>query len=167
MTLELDLDMAIIKIDELIAQNEIELAKNELEELLFDAPDFGKAHGYLGWIFANFYNNNKRAELHFLYSIKFDPEFVGAYINYSIMLLKSVRVKEAKEILDGALLRDALDKSLIYEVYADVFEFEGKLSKAVKMLKRALKFSIDPFQQEHLITSLKRLKRKRWMLLSF
>jgi tetratricopeptide (TPR) repeat protein len=167
MTLELELDIAIIRIDELIAQNEIELAKNELEELLFDAPDFGKVHGYLGWIYANFYNNKERAELHFLYSIKFDPKFVGAYINYALLLLKSNRVGEAKEILNGGLMQNEIDKSLIYEVYADVHEMEGKINKAFSMLKSALKLSNDPFQSEHLISNIKRLRRKRWALFLF
>lgn len=167
MTLELELDIAIIRIDELIAQNEIETARNELEDLLYEAPDFGKAHGYLAWIYANFYNNTERAELHFLYSIKFDPKFVGAYVNYALLLLKSNKVGEAKEILNGALLQNEIDKSLIYEVFADVYEMEGKIFKSISMLKSALKLSNDPFQSEHLISSIKRLRRKRWALFLF
>ena len=134
---------------------------------MFEAPDFGKAHGYLGWIYANFFQDEKRAEIHYLYSIKFDLEFVGAYVNYALLLLNQNRVIEAKEILEGALLQNNIDKSLIYEVYADVFESEGKLTKAILVLKRALKLSRDPLQEDHLIARIKRLKRKRWTLFSF
>jgi hypothetical protein len=64
-------------------------------------------------------------------------------------------------------MQNEIDKSLIYEVYADVHEMEGKINKAFSMLKSALKLSNDPFQSEHLISNIKRLRRKRWALFLF
>ena len=46
-----DLEEKFLKADRLISENKISEAAHLLEEILHEAPDLGKAHNHLGWLY--------------------------------------------------------------------------------------------------------------------
>lgn len=162
-----NLEKIIRNVDDFIQNNDFESAKLWLDELLFDVPDSGKVHAYLAWLYATYFENDSLAELHFKFALKFDANFYGAYINYSLLLVKNRRFAEAEAILKDGLKNTEFEKSDLLETLAKVYEAKGMLQKAKRCIKQALKSSVHPMQCELLLGELKRLHQKQWALFLF
>jgi tetratricopeptide (TPR) repeat protein len=89
-----DLEEKFLTADRLISENRLSEAAKTLEEILAEAPDFGKAHNHLGWLYETKFKNLQRAEEHYRLALKFSPDYIHRFVNSMIwrncweMLLK-------------------------------------------------------------------------------
>ncbi len=84
-----DLEEQFLMADGLISENRLSEAAKLLENILLDAPDFGKAHNHMGWLFETKFKNLQRAEEHYRLALKFNPH------NYTNLMPKNTSRQSA------------------------------------------------------------------------
>lgn len=149
-----------LKADDLIRENKISDAIELLESIIYEEPDFGKAHNHLGWIYETKLQNGKKAELHYKQAIKSDPAYTASYINYSYLLSNQNRFDELKTHLDKAILVAGINKATIYNEYAIMFELQGNYKEAVSSFKKAIQHCLDVKIIETYTGNIARCKQK-------
>lgn len=150
-----------IKADTLIGEGKISDAKELLEEILNDYPDFGKAHNHLGWIHTNKLSNYEKGEYHYNLAIKFDPKYPPSYLNYIYLLVDIAKFNEAKKIINIGLTQvEGIDKASYYSELARVYEFERDFIQAYKMYKKSSDLAFNPSYIENMKINMKRVKDK-------
>ena len=158
------LEEKFIEADNLIKDNLLSEAVNTLNDILSEAPDFGKAHNHLGWIYETKIKDYTKAEEHYKLALKFSPEYTAVYYNYSILLSTLRRFDELLGILDKALHVSGINLSTIYNEYAIMYESQGKYDDAIKYYKLYVQNSYDNKMIETAADSINRCKRKKEIL---
>lgn len=161
------LDDLFKTVDELINDQAFDEARHALEKILYDEPAHGKTHGYLGWLYMTHYQDLERASIHYECALKFDPDFAGAYINYAVQHLNTKQPDKALEVLRKAQNIQAIDTSIVLEMMGQAYELKGNYRASLKSFKEALKQTVDNWQAETLLSHIKRVRKKRWMLRKF
>lgn len=151
------IDMA----DEHIRNEKFEEAALLLENLLFEEPAFGMAHGYLGWLYDNKLDNRKRAVMHYKYSMRFDPDFAGAYLNYAHMMYRSGEYGEAIGLYESAMKVRNIDKAFLYERVGLCHEEVGDLNEAISAYREAAREAYDPYDYKQMRNHVRRVRAKR------
>lgn len=155
------LENQFIKADGLIGEGKISEAKEMLEELLQESPDFGKAHNHLGWIYATKLSNFEKGEYHYKLAIKFDPKYPASYLNLTYLLVDLGKFQEAKELIDRVLSNvDGADKASYYSELARIHEFESNFIEAYKNYKKSSDLAFNPTYIENMKINMKRVKDK-------
>lgn len=155
------LENQFIKADALIGEGKVSEAKELLEEILEEGPDFGKAHNHLGWIYCNKLSNFEKAEYHYKLGIKFDPSYPATYLNYTYLLVDLGKYEEAKQLIDRALREvTGADKASYYSELARIYEFERKYVLAYQFYKKSSDFAFNANYIENMKVNMKRVKDK-------
>ena len=150
-----------IKADSLISEGRISEAKELLEEILNENPDFGKAHNHFGWIYANKLSNFEKGEYHYKLAIKFDPKYPASYINYIYLLVDIAKFDEAKKMITIGLTQvQGVDKASYYSELARINEFERNFIQAYLLYKKSSDLAFNPSYIENMKTNMKRVKDK-------
>lgn len=150
-----------IKADSLIGEGKVSEAKELLEEILNEYPDFGKAHNHLGWIYANKLSNYEKGEYHYKLAIKFDPKYPASYINYTYLLVDTSKFEEAKKLINTALTEvEGVDKASYYSELARICEFERDFINAYGWYKKSSDLAFNPTYIENMKINMKRVKDK-------
>ncbi|MEQ9166967.1 MAG: hypothetical protein RLO12_11965 [Fulvivirga sp.] len=147
--------------DRAIEVRDYHMAERLLKGALYDEPGYAKVHNHLGWLYQYYIVNQNQAELHFKYAIRFDPKFDAPYIHLSNMYIDNRRYTDLREMMEGALKVDGVNKSFIYENYGKTHEASGEFSKAIKYYKMAIYETIDSYDADEIKSSIKRCKYKR------
>lgn len=153
-------ETTFLKADDLIGENKISDAIELLESIIYEEPNFGKAHNHLGWIYETKLQNGEKAELHYKQAIKSDPAYTASYINYSYLLSNQNRFDELQAHLDKAILVSGIHKPTIYNQYGIMLELQGKYKDAVGYLKKAIQYSLDTKGIETFNGNIERCKQK-------
>src|SRR4051794_30853034 len=69
-------------------------AKNLLETILSEEPNYSQPHNSLGWLYRPQFDDYETAENHFLAAIRFNPEYPHPYWNYIYLLTDMERFGE-------------------------------------------------------------------------
>lgn len=150
-----------IKADTLIGQSEISEAKELLEEILAQYPDFGKAHNHLAWIFHIKLTNYDKALYHYKLAIKFDPAYAASYLNYTYLLVDMGKFEQAKTHINQTLqtLENA-DKASYYGELGRIYEVEQNFIQAYKYYKSSISYAFNPQFIENMKINMNRIKDK-------
>jgi tetratricopeptide (TPR) repeat protein len=133
-----------IKADELISSGNIVEAKEILEDLLADYPDYAKAHNHLGWIFYNKLSNFEKGMYHYKLAMKFDSKYSPPYLNYTYLLIDIGKFEEAKAHIEFSFetLENA-DYASFYSELGRIAELEQNYIKSLKFYKLAAKHALN------------------------
>lgn len=159
-----ELEEKFMDADNMIKDNYIAEAVRLLHEILEEAPDFGKAHNHLGWIFETKIKDFNKAEEHYKLALKFTPEYAASYYNYAILLSTLRDYAALEKLLNSALLVKGINYATIYNEYAIMYEAQGKYDEAIKNYKLYIQNSYDSKMVETAAESVKRCERKKELL---
>jgi Tfp pilus assembly protein PilF len=150
--------------DKMINDGRISDAAHVLEAILTEAPDFGKAHNHMGWLYETKFKNFSKAEEHYKFALKFAPEYPAAYYNYSYLLSTLRRFSELEKLLEEAIKVPGINYATLYNEYGLMNEAQGKLKDAIHYYKLYIQNSYDNKSIETAAESIKRCERKMQLL---
>lgn len=150
--------------DRLINDGKIAEAATMLEEILADAPDFGKAHNHMGWLYETKFKNFKQAEEFYRLALRFAPDYPAAYYNYSYLLSTLRRYDELEQLLNTAIKVSGISFATIYNEYALMREIQGRYDDAIHYFRLYIQNSYDSKVIESAADSIKRCERKKELL---
>jgi Tfp pilus assembly protein PilF len=159
-----DLEEKFLNADKMIGENRLGDAARLLEEILEEAPDYGKAHNHMGWLFETKFKNLKRAEEHYRLAIKFSPDYSAAYYNYCYLLSALRKFDELEKLLEHAIRVSGISYATIYNEYGLLREVQGNLDDAIHYFKLHIKNSFDSKSIETAAESIKRCERKKQLV---
>ncbi len=159
-----DLEEKFLKADRLISENKLGEAAKMLEEILHEAPDYGKAHNHLGWLFETKFKNLARAEEHYRLALKFSPDYAAAYYNYCYLLSSLRKFDELEKVLEHAIKVSGISYATIYNEYGLLREMQGNLDDAIHYFKLHIKNSFDSKSIETAAESIRRCERKKELI---
>lgn len=159
-----DLEEKFLKADRLIAENKLGDAARLLDEILEEAPDFGKAHNHLGWLFETKFKNLKRAEDHYKLALKFSPDYTATYYNYAYLLSSLRKFDELERLLERSISVAGISYATIYNEYGLMREIQGNLEDAIHYFRLHIQNSFDLKNIESAADAIKRCERKKMLL---
>jgi Tfp pilus assembly protein PilF len=159
-----DLEEKFLTADKMISENKLSEAANLLEEILEEAPDYGKAHNHMGWLFETKFKNLARAQEHYRLALKFSPEYTATYYNYCYLLSSLRRFEELEKHLEVAIKVNGISYATIYNEYGLLREVQGNFDDAIHYFKLHIKNSFDAKSIETAADSIKRCERKRQLV---
>jgi tetratricopeptide (TPR) repeat protein len=159
-----ELEEKFMDADNMIKDNYIAEAVRLLNEILEEAPDFGKAHNHLGWIYETKTKDYTKAIEHYRLALKFTPDYAAAYYNYAIVLSTLRQYEELEKLLNDALKVKGINFATIYNEFAIMNEAQGKYDEAIKNYKLYIQNSYDNKMIETAADSIKRCERKKELL---
>lgn len=159
-----ELEEKFMDADNMIKNNYIAEAVRLLNEILAEAPDFGKAHNHLGWIYETKIKDYTKAEEHYKLALKFTPDYAAAYYNYAILLSTLRDYTALENLLNEAMKVKGINYATIYNEFAIMFEAQGKYNEAIKNYKLYIQSSYDNKMIETAAESVKRCERKKELL---
>lgn len=151
----------MLEVDELISNNKIPEATELLNEILAEAPDYGRAHNHIGWIYDVKLKMLDKAEEHYKLAIKFSPDYASGYTNYAYLLSAQRRYKELEEILKKADLCPTINRATIANEYAIMYESQGMFDDAIKYYKNSILHTFDNKVIDTAAASIERCKKKK------
>jgi len=150
-----------IKADALISEGNSADAKELLEDILSQYPDFGKAHNHLGWIYYNKLSDYEKGVYHYKLAMKFDPKYPAPFLNYTYLLIDLGRYAEAKEHINYTLANlENADNSSYNSELGRMAEYESDYSLAYAYYKAATKNALNPNFIDNMNANMKRVKDK-------
>jgi len=136
-----------------------------LEEALTIEPNFGKAHNHMGWLYLYQITDWVKAETHLRLALKFAPAYSAPYMHMSYILFAKGRFEELTGLLEKAMMVGGIQKSFIYNEYGRMSEANGKLRKAVKFYKTAVRWTFNEQELNVYKDNIRRCRDKRWVLM--
>lgn len=150
-----------IRADALISDGNVSEAKEILEEILGQYPDFGKAHNHLGWIYYTKLSNHEKGAYHYKLAMRFDPNYPAAYLNYTYLLVDLGRLEEAKEHIAETLNSlEGADKASYHSELGRIYEMEFNLIPAYEAYKKAASYGFGAQFIENMKMNMNRVKDK-------
>jgi tetratricopeptide (TPR) repeat protein len=159
-----ELEEKFYEADKLINDGKISDAAHLLEAILAEAPDFGKAHNHLGWLFETKFKNFKKAEEHYKFALKFAPEYPAGYYNYSYLLSTLRRYDELERLLTEAIKVPGISYATVYNEFGLMHEALGKYEEAIHYFKLYIQNLYEIKTIEAAADSIKRCERKMQLL---
>jgi hypothetical protein len=135
-----------------------------LEEALSIEPKYGKAHNHLGWLYLYKFNDWEKAEIHLNYALKYSSGLSSAYFHKSHILFEKGMFEELLVLLEKAKNVGGVQKSFIYNEFGRICEAKGKLRKAVKFYKTAVRWAFEEQELNTIKDNIRRCRDKRWIL---
>jgi tetratricopeptide (TPR) repeat protein len=159
-----DLEEKFQTADRLINDGRIGEAAHLLEEILGEAPDFGKAHNHLGWLHETKFKDYPQAEEFYKLALKFSPDYPAAYYNYAYLLSTLRRFDGLESLLNQAMKVPGINYATVYNEFGLMREIQGKYDEAIHYFKLYIQNSFDSKTIETAAESVKRCERKKQLL---
>lgn len=160
----LKLDDMFFEADQLIKDQRISDAIVKLNEILAEAPDYGRAHNHLGWIYETKYKDYAKAYEHYRLALKFAPDYASVYYNYAILLSTMRKFDELFTLLNQAIKVPGINFATIYNEFAIMYETTGQLDDAIHYYKLYAQNLFDNKLIDGAIESINRCKKKKEIL---
>lgn len=157
-------DDLFFEADQMIADKNFGGAISNLEAIIAEAPEFGKAYNHLGWIQETKFKDYTKAEELYKLCLKYSPNYTPIYLNLSILLCTLGKFDEQKQLLEKAMLVPGIDKAAMSNELALMFEMQGDYANAITNLKNAVRFSLNDNSIEIYSKSMERCKKKMDLL---
>lgn len=150
-----------IKADALITNGNISEAKEILEDILSQQPDYSKAHNHMGWIYYNKLNNYDKGIYHYNLAIKFDSKYPSPYINLTYLLIDIGRYEEAKKHIEFSLQNlESPDMPSYKSELGRISENEKDFVSAYKFYNDAKKLALNNQFIDNMNSNLRRIHTK-------
>jgi Tfp pilus assembly protein PilF len=159
-----ELEEKFYEADKMINDGRISDAAHLLEAILAEAPDFGKAHNHMGWLYETKFKNLTKAEEHYKFALKFSPEYPAGYYNYAYLLSTLRRYEELDTLLEQAIKVPGISYSTLYNEYGLMNEALGKFDEAIHYFKLYIQNLFDLKNIESAAEAIKRCERKKQLL---
>ncbi len=159
-----DLEEKFQRADRLINDGKISEGAHALQEILEEAPDFGKAHNHMGWLYENKFKDFAKAEEHYRLSLKFTPTYPAIYYNYAYLLSSLRKFDQLERLLDEAVKVPGINYATIYNEYAIMRELQGSYSEAIHYYKLYIKNNFDSKSIDTATESIRRCEKKMSLL---
>ena len=150
--------------DKLINEGRRAEAGKLLEEILAEAPDFGKAHNHMGWLYETKFKNFAKAEEFYKLALKFAPEYAAPYYNYAYLLSTLRKFDELEALLERAITVAGINFATIYNEYGLMYEVQGKFKEAIHYFKLSIQNSYDNKSIDAATESIRRCEKKAGIL---
>lgn len=147
--------------DDLIKENDLQGAIDTLHNILYDNPNFGKAHNHLGWIYETKYKKYDKAEEHYQLAMKLSPDYPAAYVNYIYFLYAVGKYGEIEEHLLKAEKVPGVSRATLANEWGILFESQQKFDEAIYKYKEYIALSFDDNAIQTAETSIKRCQKKK------
>lgn len=154
----------MLEVDQLISENKIADAAQLLDAILAEAPDYGRAHNHLGWIYDVKYKMLDKAEEHYKLAIKFSPNYPAGYTNYAYLLSTQGRYEELENLLKRAEQCPTINHATIANEYAIMYEAMGRLDDAIAYYKKNILQTFDNKIIDTAVANIERCKRKKSLI---
>lgn len=154
----------MLEVDQLISDNKIPEAIDLLNEILSEAPDYGRAHNHIGWIYDVKLKMMDKAEEHYKLAIKFSPEYSSGYTNYAYLLSGQHRYEELEVLLKKAELCPTINRATIANEYAIMYESLGRFDEAITFYKNCILQTFDNKMVDTASASIERCKKKKALI---
>jgi len=118
-------------------------AKNLLENILSEEPNYRLAHNSLGWIYRTQFDDYATAENHYLAAIRFCPEYPHAYWNYIFLLTDMERFDELEAMLYRCLKVAMINKAQIHSQFGLMHELQEQYQQAIGSYETAMRISVN------------------------
>jgi tetratricopeptide (TPR) repeat protein len=155
-----EIEEMFLEADKAFDNGEHTEGKKMLEQILHEEPSFGRAHNHLGWLYKNRYQDNRKAEKHYLLAIKFEPEYTPSYINYAYLLRDEDRLNELESLLNNALKIKGMNKCNVFDEFGSLYELRGDYKNAMIYYKKAITYCLNDKIVTDLQNHIKRCKKK-------
>ena len=159
-----ELEERFYEADKLINDGKISDAAHLLEAILAEAPDFGKAHNHLGWLYETKFKNFSKAEDHYKLALRFAPEYPAGYYNYSYLLSTLRRYEELERLLNEAIQVPGISYATVYNEFGLMYEALGKYEEAIHYYRLYIQNLYEMKTIESAADSIKRCERKMELL---
>lgn len=150
--------------DDLIKEKNFESAVDVLHNILYEDPNFGKAHNHLGWIYETKYKNYKKAEEHYKLAMKLSPDYPATYINYIYYLYAVGKYNDIEDHLLKSEQVDGVSKTTIINEWGIYFESKQRYDDAIEKYKEYLALSFDNASIDAAEASINRCRKKKEIL---
>lgn len=159
-----ELEEKFYEADKMINDGRISDAAHLLEAILAEAPDFGKAHNHLGWLYETKFKNYAKAEEHYKFALKFSADYPAGYYNYAYLLSTLRRYDELQKLLDEAIKVPGISYATLYNEYGLLYEALGKFDEAIHYFRLYIQNLFEIKTIEAAAESIKRCERKKQLL---
>jgi tetratricopeptide (TPR) repeat protein len=138
-------------------------AKNLLETILSEEPNYSQAHNSLGWLYRTQFDDYETAENHFLAAIRFCPEYPHPYWNYVYLLTDTERFGELEKLLQQCLKVPMVNKAQVHSQFGLMHEYKEQYTKAITSYETAVRLSVHDEKIEEYRRSISRCRSKQGM----
>lgn len=159
-----ELEEKFYEADKMINDGRISDAAHLLEAILAEAPDFGKAHNHLGWLYETKFKNYAKAEEHYKYALKFAADYPAGYYNYAYLLSTLRRYEELENLLNEAIKVPGISYATLYNEYGLLYEAQGKFDEAIHYFRLYIQNLFEIKTIEAAAEAIKRCERKKQLL---
>ena len=159
-----ELEEKFLHADKLINDGKIKEAAQMLEDILAEAPDFGKAHNHMGWLYETKFKNYAKAEEHYALALKFAPDYPAIYYNFAYLLSTLRKFDDLEKLLTKAIGVSGINYGTIYNEYAIMNELQGNYNDAIHYYKLYIQNIFDSKSIDSAAESIKRCEQKAQLL---
>ena len=131
-----------------------------LRRIVREAPDFGKAYGKLGWIYDFKFQKYKEAEEFYKLALDYQASYHETYYHYAALLSRLKRFEELEPFLERALLVPGINKGILVNEKAIMYELRGEYSRAIDLYRESIRHLLDQKDIEDRFQSIERCRRK-------
>jgi tetratricopeptide (TPR) repeat protein len=153
-----------LKALELIDMDEVKSAKELLEDIIYEEPDFGRAHSWLGWIYGFRMVDYKKSEYHLKIALKYAEDYPYTHHNFAYLLHEMNMANRLEAHARRSLDVTGVNKSLMYEKIGVAREMKLDFRNAIRNYKQAISYSMNDFWTSKLKEDVKRVKKKMNLL---
>lgn len=150
--------------ERLIVENRTVEGLDLLQGLLYEEPGYGPLHNHLGWAYLYYSTDVERAELHLKMAMKFAPDFPAPYLHMGQLMIRLGRYAEAIHALEGGIKKPDANQVAFQESLGRAWEMRSEFGKAKSAYKKALLASMSEHEMSGLQESIKRCRKKSWVL---
>ena len=118
------------------------------------------AHCLMGRLNMEFLKDFEAARHHFEMALVSDAKFTDTYTFYSYFLIKQDDLQKAQLIIQKGMAIDGIDKALLIQRQAMIFEKKGNYLLAKKQMEVAYQFSFNDAYVYYFDREIKRIKDK-------
>jgi tetratricopeptide (TPR) repeat protein len=139
--------------------------KAYLDNAIAEEPTYGKAHNHLGWFYLS-QEDYEQAEVHLKLALKYAKQYSAPYIHMIMLLFEAKRLDEHEKLVAKAMYVPGVSKSFLYNETGRYHEVSGRIAKAIKYYRMAIRWSFDKEEIEIIRENISRARSKRWLSLN-
>jgi tetratricopeptide (TPR) repeat protein len=156
----------VLDAENAFAQGLYQEGKAYLDNAIAEEPTYGKAHNHLGWYYMFHQVDYAQAEVHLKLALKYAKQYSAPYIHMITLLFEAKRLDEHEKLVAKAMYVPGVSKSFLYNEIGRYHEVTGKITKAIRYYRMAIRWSFDKEEIEIIRENISRAKSKRWLSLN-
>jgi tetratricopeptide (TPR) repeat protein len=128
---------ALYHINQLLEDRQLDLALDELRSLFESFPEYAPAFNLLGWIHANFFQDQPNARKCYQFALDFEPEYAPSYFNMMIACNILGDYEKVRMLGERAMAVVGVDQGKIYHEIGLSYELQGDYPAAKSNFQKA------------------------------